>query len=234
MALSNNSESTDKPQQQRQQKRGISFYVEILAQWIVDLIAIPVTFVTHILAQFVTPGSSGTKILGALGFFIGTLLSSDGIWQTLFNGTPMFSWFEKTWIGWVGWLTLPFNLFFWLALGISALVQVMEARSLRGKRPDQARTEFEESKQYTLGSKPTGNIDLTTALWRDYKVAGMKERHAGGAIALFFWLFDLTTTFVGRNPFAYTDPGQILGCLAYNFTTMMAGEIGYTIWRLSK
>jgi hypothetical protein len=233
MALSNNSETTDKPQQQRQ-NRGISFYVEILAQWIVDLIAIPVTFVTHILAQFVTPGSSGTKILGALGFFIGTLLSSDGIWQTLFNGTPMFSWFEKTWIGWVGWLTLPFNLFFWLALGISALVQVMEARSLRGKRPDQARTEFEESKQYTLGSKPTGNIDLTTALWRDYKVAGMKERHAGGAIALFFWLFDLTTTFVGRNPFAYTDPGQILGCLAYNFTTMMAGEIGYTIWRLSK
>ncbi|BAY42263.1 hypothetical protein NIES2111_66590 (plasmid) [Nostoc sp. NIES-2111] len=233
MALSNNSETTDKPQQQRQH-RGISFYVEILAQWIVDLIAIPVTFITHILAQFVTPGSSGTKILGALGFFIGTLLSSDGIWQTLFNGTPMFSWFEKTWIGWVGWLTLPFNLFFWLALGISALVQVMEARSLRGKRPDQARTEFEESKQYTLGSKPTGNIDLTTALWRDYKVAGMKERHAGGAIALFFWLFDLTTTFVGRNPFAYTDPGQILGCLAYNFTTMMAGEIGYTIWRLSK
>jgi hypothetical protein len=232
MALSNNSETTDKPQQR--QKRGISFYVEILAQWIVDLIAIPVTFITHILAQFVTPGSSGTKILGALGFFIGTLLSSDGIWQTLFNGTPMFSWFEKTWIGWVGWLTLPFNLFFWLALGISALVQVMEARSLRGKRPDQARTEFEESKQYTLGSKPTGNIDLTTALWRDYKVAGMKERHAGGAIALFFWLFDLTTTFVGRNPFAYTDPGQILGCLAYNFTTMMAGEIGYTIWRLSK
>lgn len=233
MALSNNSETTDKPLQQRQNK-GISFYVEILAQWIVDLIAIPVTFITHILAQFVTPGSSGTKILGALGFFIGTLLSSDGIWQTLFNGTPMFSWFEKTWIGWVGWLTLPFNLFFWLALGISALVQVMEARSLRGKHPDQARTEFEESKQYTLGSKPTGNIDLTTALWRDYKVAGMKERHAGGAIALFFWLFDLTTTFVGRNPFSYTDPGQILGCLAYNFTTMMAGEIGYTIWRLSK
>ena len=214
--------------------KGVNNYVEILAQWIVDIIALPVTFITHIVAQFVTPGSSGTKILGAMGFFLGTLLSSDGIWQTLFQGVPMFVWFEKTWIGWFGWLTLPFNLFFWLSLAISALVQVMEARSLRGKRPDQARSEFEESKQYTLSSKPTANIDLTTALWRDYKVAGMKERHAGGAIALFFWLFDLTTTFVGRNPFAYTDPGQILGCLVYNFTTMMAGEIGYTIWRLTK
>ncbi|BCL40272.1 hypothetical protein [Nostoc sp. MS1] len=94
MALSNNSETTDKPLQQRQNK-GISFYVEILAQWIVDLIAIPVTFITHILAQFVTPGSSGTKILGALGFFIGTLLSSDGIWQTLFNGTPCLAGLKK-------------------------------------------------------------------------------------------------------------------------------------------
>lgn len=212
----------------------VTNYAEILAAWIVDIIALPVTFITHIFVQFVTPGSSGTKILGAMGFFLGTLLSSDGIWQTLFQGIPMFSWFETNWIGWFGWLTLPFNLFFWLSLGISALVQVMEARSLRGKRPDQAKAEFEESKQYTLGSKPSANIDLTTALWRDYKVAGMKERHAGGAIALFFWIFDLTTTFFGRNPFAYTDPGQILGCLAYNFTTMMAEEIGYTIWRLTK
>lgn len=38
-----------------------------------------------------------------------------------------------------------------------------------------------------------------------------------------------TSRFVGRNSFAYTDPGQILGCLAYNFTTMMAGEVGYTL-----
>jgi hypothetical protein len=62
----------------------------------------------------------------------------------------------------------------------------------------------------------------------------MKERHTGGAIALFFWVLDLTTTFVGRNPFRYTNPGVILACFAYNVASMMAGEIGYSIWKLTK
>ncbi|BAY91279.1 MULTISPECIES: hypothetical protein [unclassified Tolypothrix] len=112
--------------------------------------------------------------------------------------------------------------------------KVDQARTLRGKRPEEAKTEFEYSKQFTLGGKPSGSIDLTQALWRDYKVAGMKERHTGGAVALFFWIFDLTTTFVGRNPFAFTNPSTILACLVYNLGSMMAGEIGYTIWKLTK
>lgn len=233
MALTRNSENASNEKQQ-EPKRSLSDYVEITARWIVDIISIPVSFVSYILAQFITPGSSGTRILGAIGFFVGTLLSTDGIWQTLFQGTPLFPWFERTWIGWVGWLALPFNLLFWMALAISALIQIMEARTLRGKRPDQAKEEFEASQVYALGSKPSGTIDLTKALWRDYKVAGMKERHTGGAIALFFWAFDVITTFVGRNPFAYRDPGTIIACLVYNLTTMMAGEIGYSIWKLTK
>lgn len=228
--------STENPTsgKQSEKNRTVSDYVEIIAGWIVDIISIPLSFVSHILAQFVTPGSSGTQILGALGFFIGTLLSTDGIWQSLFQGVPLFPWFETTWIGWLGWLTLPFNPLFWISVAISALVQIMEAKTLRGKRPEQAKTEFEESKQYTLASKPTGNIDLTKALWGDYKRAGMKERHTGGAIALFFWVFDITTTFVGRNPFVYRNPGIIIACLVYNFATMMSGEIGYSIWKLTK
>jgi hypothetical protein len=191
-------------------------------------------FVSHIVAQFVTPGTPGYKLVGAIGFWIGTLLSTDSVWQVLFQGKPLLPWFETEWIGWLGWLQLPFNPLFWISFGISALVQVMEARTLRGKDPIQARSEFEESKQYALGSKPTGNIDLTVALWGDYKRAGMKERNAGGAIALSFWVLDITTTFVGRWPFRYTDPGAILGCFAYNCASMMAGEIGYNIWKLTK
>lgn len=220
--------------QQSKKQRKLGDLAELLARWIVDLVALPVSFVAHLVAQFITPGASGTKIVGAIGFFVGTLLSTDSIWQVMFQGVPLFAWFETSWIGWIGWLQLPFNPLFWLSFGISALVQIMEAKTLRGQDPNQAKNEFDESKQYTLGSKPSGNIDLTVALWGDYKRAGMKQRHTGGAIALFFWIFDFTTTFVGRNPWRYTDPGQILASLAYNFTTMMAGEIGYTIWRLTK
>jgi hypothetical protein len=57
----------------------------------------------------------------------------------------------------------------------------------------------------------------------------MRERNSGGLTALFFWGFDLVSTFVGRNPFRYTNPGMILGCFTYNIFTMAAGEIGYSI-----
>lgn len=234
--MSNPTPTTERsqPSPQNKPQRGLSEYLELLARWIVTLISLPVIFVSHIVAQFVTPGTSGYKLVGAIGFWIGTLLSTDSIWQVLFQGKPLWPWFESEWIGWLGWLQLPFNLLFWISFGISFLVQVMEARTLRGKDPASAKNEFEESKQYTLGTKPTGNIDLTVALWGDYKRAGMKERHTGGAIAFFFWLIDITTTFVERNPFRYTNPGVVLACFAYNIVSMVAGEIGYKIWKLTK
>ncbi|RCJ41992.1 hypothetical protein A6770_35485 [Nostoc minutum NIES-26] len=229
-----NSKPNPESSPQSQPKKAPSDNLELLARWIVALISLPVIFISHIVAQFVTPGTSGYKLVGAIGFWIGTLLSTDSIWQVLFQGKPLLPWFETEWIGWIGWLQLPFNVLFWISFGISALVQVMEARTLRGKDPQQAKHEFEDARQYTLGTKPTGNIDLTVALWGDYKRAGMKERHTGGAIALFFWVVDLTTTFVGRNPFRYTNPGTIIACFAYNIVSMMAGEIGFSIWKLTK
>ncbi|MBD2451135.1 hypothetical protein H6G76_29195 [Nostoc sp. FACHB-152] len=229
-----NSRSNQEPSPQSQYRKNGSGILELLAKWIVTFISFPFIFISHIIAQFVTPGTSGYKLVGAIGFWIGTLLSTDSIWQVLFQGKPIFPWFETEWIGWIGWLQLPFNVLFWISFGISALVQVMEAKTLRGKDPQQAKNEFEDSRQYALGSKPSGNIDLTVALWGDYKRAGMRERYAGGLIALFFWLIDIITTFVGRWPFQYTNPLSIIACFGYNIVAMMAGEIGYSIWKLTK
>lgn len=241
------SNSTNTNQQNNNQNQGSKpteqgFYehktwsdrIDILAHWVVDLVALVPSFVAAVAAQFLRRGGSGAKILGALGFGIGTLLSTDGIWQTMFQGTPLFPWFERDWIGWGGWITLPFNLLFWISLAISALIQIMEEKTLRGKSPEQARQEFEQATQYTLPQQPKNTIDYTRALWGDYKVAGMKERHSGGLIALFFWSFDIVTTFVGRWPFSFTNPATIIACLVYNFGTMVAGEIGYNIWKQVK
>ncbi len=211
------------------QHKSWSDWAEVIARWVVDLIAIPISLITAIFAQFAERNGAGARILGSIAFWIGTLLSTDGIWQTMFQGVPLFPWFESNWIGWVGWLTLPFNLLFWISLAISYLVQVQEAKTLRSKPPAEAKKEFDEAQQYTLPQKPKNTIDLARALWGDYKRAGMRERNSGGLTALFFWVFDLVSTFVGRNPFRYTNPGMILGCLAYNIFTMAAGEIGYSI-----
>jgi hypothetical protein len=208
--------------------------LEILAEWIINVVSVPFVFFSALLEQFLTPGSSGTKIIGAIGFFIGAFLSTDGIWQAMFQGVPMFPWYERNWIGWFGWLTILPNFLFWLSFGISLLVQVMEAKTLRGKRPDQAKAEFEESQKYSLPSRPTGKIDLSQALWKDYKRAGMRERNTGAGFVWFFWAFDFISTFVGRNPFQFTDPAQILGCFTYNILSMLAGETGYAIWQSTK
>jgi hypothetical protein len=235
---SNNSQAANngnnKKEGQDYNHKSWSDYAEIIALWLVDLMAIPASFLAAFFAQFLERQGSGRKILGFGGFVIGTVLSTDGIWQTFFQGVPLFPWFETEWIGWIGWLTLPFNPLFWMALAISALLQTQEALTLRSKSPSEAKKEFEDSKQYTLPEKPKNTIDLTRALWGQYKRAGMREHSSGGLIALFFWLFDIVTTFVGRWPFKYTNPSMILACLAYNFGTLMAGEIGYHIWKHSK
>ncbi len=231
---SNKATNSDKKEEKEYEHKSWSDYAEIVAGWVVALFAIPASFAAAILAQFVKDKGEGRKILGFLGFAIGTFLSTDGIWQTFFQGTPLFPWWESEWIGWTGWLILPFNPLFWISLAISYLIQTQEAKTLRSKSPAEAKKEFEESKQYTLPEKPKNTIDLARALWGQYKRAGMREYKSGGLIALFFWLLDLVTTFIGRWPWRYSNPGAILACLAYNFGTMFAGEIGYHIWKHSK
>ncbi len=226
---SNNKETDQQNEPKFHEHKSWSDWADIIARWVVDLFAIPISFVTAIFAQFAERNGAGAKILGSIAFWIGTLLSTDGIWQMMFQGPPLFPWFERNWIGWIGWLTLPFNLLFWISLAISYLIQTQEAKTLRIKPPTEAKKEFENAQQYTLPQKPKNTIDLARALWGDYKRAGMRERNSDGLTALFFWGFDLVSTFVGRNPFRYTNPGMILACFAYNIFTMAAGEIGYSI-----
>jgi hypothetical protein len=229
---SNTNNGTDQQQQSEQgfyEHKSWSDWADIVARWVVDLFAIPISFITAIFAQFLQRHGAGAKILGSLAFWIGTLFGTDSMWQTLFQGTPIFPWFETNWMGWTGLVTLPFNPLFWISLAISYLIQTQEAKTLRSKPPEEAKKDFENAQKYTLPQKPKNTIDLARALWGDYKRAGMRERNSGGLFALFFWLFDLITTFVGRWPFRYTNPGMILGCLAYNVFTMVAGEMGYSI-----
>lgn len=127
-----------------------------------------------------------------------------------------------------------FNPFFYLAFLIAVGLQVIEAYALRGKNPDSARRELQDHMVYDLESKPSGKIDLVGELWRDYKVAGMRDRSTAGLISLAIWMFDLVTTFAARNPFAYTEPLTIVTCIMFNIATMLAGEIGFAIWQLTK
>lgn len=151
----------------------------------------------------------------------------------MFRQRPIFPWFETGW----SWFNVPaavFNPFFYLAFLIAVGLQVIEAYALRGKNPDLARRDLQDHMVYDLETKPSGKIDLVGELWKDYKTAGLRDRSTAGLISLAIWTFDLVTTFAARNPFAYTEPLTILGCILFNIGTMLAGEIGFAIWRLTK
>jgi hypothetical protein len=93
MAFGASKDSETSSKQQEQQKKSWGDYAELAANWIVDIISLPVSFCGYILASFLTPGSSGTKILAAIFIFGGVFVSADGIWQVVFQGTPLFPWF---------------------------------------------------------------------------------------------------------------------------------------------
>jgi hypothetical protein len=214
-------------------KRSIGQVIDAIAKWAVLIVGLPIRAAAAIVAQFVANGGAGRAVVGGLLFMMGSAISADSIWQTVFRQRPVFPWFESGW----SWFNVPaavFNPFFYLGFFLAIGLQIVEAYALRGKNPDSARRELQDSMVYDLESKPSGKIDLVGELWKDYKTAGIKDRSTAGLISLAIWVFDFVTTFAARNPFAYTDPSTILCCILFNIATMMAGEIGFAIWQLTK
>lgn len=223
--------STDKGKQTH--SRSIGQIIDFIAKMIVLVVGMPIRFAAAIVAQFVGNGGVGRAVVGGLLFILGSAISADSIWQTVFQQRPLFPWFESGW----SWANVPltvFNPFFYLAFLIAVGLQVVEAYALRGKNPDSARRELQDHMVYDLETKPSGKIDLVTELWKDYKTAGLRDRNTTGLISLAIWVFDLVTTFAARNPFSYTVPMTIILCILFNIGTMLAGEIGFAVWRLTK
>lgn len=216
-----------------EKKRTIGQIIDFIAKWLVLIIGLPIRIAAAIVAQFVSNGGTGRAVVGGVLFLIGSAISTDSIWQTLFQQRPVFPWFETSW-SWANVVFAIFNPFFYLAFVIAVGVQVIEAYALRGKNPDAARRDLEDHMVYELESKPSGKIDLVGELWKDYKASGMRDRSSAGYVSIAVWVFDLVTTFAARNPFSYTSPLIILGCFLFNFGTMLSGEIGFKIWQLTK
>lgn len=225
--------STESKDKQQNKKFSIGQILDTIAKYTILILGLPIRLSAAIVAQFVTNGGTGRAVVGGTLFLLGSAISTDSIWQTLFRQRPLFPWFENDW----SWFNVPlavFNPFFYFAFLIAVGIQVVEAYSLRGKNPDSARRELEEHMIYDLESKPSGKIDMVGELWKDYKTAGMRDRTSAGLIPLMLWGFDLVTTFAARNPFSYTAPLVIVSCILFNVATMLAGEIGFAIWRLTK
>lgn len=210
--------------------------IEMIIHWVMTIVSWPFQMVGFILQQFTQLGLPGTRIMGAMAFFVGTLLGADNFWQ-LFGGEALFPWYEESWIGLSGYLLLIVRP--WAIAGIAVCLvlsggtQAIEGQALRGKKPDQAEEAYKQTLKYKLPKQPEGKIDLSMAAWKDYKKAGMRDRSFGGFIALALWAFDIISAFAARNPFAYTSGTEVVQCLLYVLFSILAGEAGYKLWRLT-
>jgi hypothetical protein len=72
---SNNKETDQSDEPKFHEHKSWSDWADIIARWVVDLFAIPISFITAIFAQFAERNGAGAKILGSIAFWIGTYLA---------------------------------------------------------------------------------------------------------------------------------------------------------------
>jgi hypothetical protein len=224
------SDNSDAPVQGTPKER--SDFYDIIGKVIdtgVKIVGVPLYAVAKILENFVHHDGTGIKILGGVLLVGGVVMSADGFFQS-FGGKPLFPFWEDTWIG-IGWLWVWTKVNFWAAVTVSLAVQWIESWALRGKSPDKAKTDYEEIKHHTTPAKNPSAIDLVEVRRKEYKHAGMGERSILGLFILMMFVLDFAATFiVARNPWGH-PPEEFCGILIYNTLTMLAGEVGFALWR---
>lgn len=181
----------------------------------------------RILENFVDRNKPGIKILAALLFGLGVMMSADGFFQW-FGGKPLFPWYEQTWIG-AGWLIVWLKVNFWAAVIVSLGVQWMESYALRSQPLDEAKKEYEEIKHHEVPQKNPNAVDLVELKRKSYKRAGMNEYSIFGIVILIVVLLDIAQAFTSRNPFGQ-DPITFIGIVAYNIISIAASETGFILW----
>ncbi|AFZ22297.1 hypothetical protein [Allocoleopsis franciscana] len=180
--------------------------------------------------NFIGQDKPGIKVLGGILLIGGVVLSADAFFQ-MFGGKPLFPFFEEpgSWIG-IGWLWVWTKVNFWAAVVVSIAVMWIESYAIRGKNLGQARRDYESIKHHTVPEKNKATVDLVEVRRKEYKRAGMNERSVLGLFILFVVIMDICSAFVSRNPLGQ-PPLILLGMVVYNACTILAGEVGYALWR---
>lgn len=202
--------------------------IGVIIDALMNIISLLVFIPAKVLENFMGKNKPGTKILAALMFIIGVILSADSFYQT-FGNPPLFPFFEESWIGWE-WLTVWVTPMFWLSILVSLGVQLLESFTLRGKSPDEAKQEYEQVKHHTLPKKNANVIDLVEHRRRIYKRSGMTSPKLLGLLILAVFLSDIASAFISHNPWGQA-PHLFIGMVIYNFFCIVSSETGYMLWK---
>lgn len=215
-----------------QPKQSNDFY-DIIGRIIsmgVKIIGVIPYAIATVLDNFIGQDKPGIKVLGGILLIGGVVMSADAFFQ-MFGGKPLFPFFEEpnAWIG-IAWLWVWTKVNFWAAVVVSIAVMWVESYAIRGKNLNDAKRDYESIKHHTVPEKNQSTVDLVEVRRIEYKRAGMNERSVLGLFILFVVLLDISSAFVSRNPLGQS-PLIVLGMIGYNACTILAGEVGYALWR---
>jgi energy-coupling factor transporter transmembrane protein EcfT len=220
------------PEQEKPTDKKSKDLLDRLAYWLVLIISVPFRFFASVAEKFVDRAGPGAKLLGAIAFILGAFLSADSYWQSS-GGSAIFPWFETDWYAWNFLFLL--SPVFWICLIFSFLIQLIQARTVRGMTADKAKEKRDAAARHQVGNAPTGAIDVAGVYHKAYKTAGVRQVKFIGIVALASWGFDLVMAFASRNPWALSTNGLvILSCIAYNLFSCFASELGYILWEEHK
>jgi hypothetical protein len=205
----------------------ISEVVGFVIQKLLDIITLPIAIIGYILDYFVDIHKGGVKVIAAILFVLGVLISADGVWQA-FKGQPFFPWSEN-WLGW-SWLVVWLNILFWVAIAISLGINWIESFATRGKSPEQAKASHDEVKRHKVPEYDGKAINLAERYRQQYKSAGMAEENMTGLIVLLAYLFDFWMTFSSNNPWG-REPAALVGGVILNVFIVFAAQFGALLWK---
>lgn len=233
-----------------------------IANAIVFVATWPVLFVAKIINPFVERGGAGIQALGAVAFLGGVIAGADNYYQ-MFTGKALLPWFTAAdWVGdlavqnvpvllswmtalWggkalVGWSAVLLSILsigFLISLAFSLLTQFVQGQAVRGKSLALAQADFEQWNAPTMPGQPDPDkkLDMAAVSWKELKRAGKGQRKFIGFIAISLWVIEIIGAFAAHNPLNYTgQAGAFIGCTIYALVTIVAGEVGYTLYVSAK
>lgn len=219
----------DQENQQRTDNKIFRFLGK-LAHWIVWLITIVPLFLAKVVSAFF--GGAGVLAVAAAIFIGGILVNTNSYWQML-GQNSFFPWYyENPWTGWGSWGNIVISLLFWVAFGISIATSLIQGKAVRGKDVEIAKAQFSEWNQHSVPPEPgEDKLKMAQISWRKLKSSGVSQHRTVSYGALAAWAFEFTVSFAQNNPFRFSDPTLVLGCIFFVLATGFAPEFGYAMWQ---
>ena len=246
-------------QKQQKQYEGTRDFGQLIGKLFSQIVAFPIKMISAFIEEFVRFDGAGIQALGGLAFLGGVILGADSYYQLVtkkallpwWNSDPwigdsaglsswLISWLpgSEAWAGILGWGSVLLHILtptFLICAVASLITQTVQGRATRPSLGKKKQT-FEQWAKEKLPEAPTeSDLEMTHIAYEEYRWAGVSQHRRIGLISLSLWGLEIVSSFNAHQFWTYIPHfGNTVACFAYACLTIVAGEVGYSIYQNSK